>query len=112
MNTDPRFRDPLYPGNSTERDAARRPFDAPPPAARSSSPGTSLAIAVLLVAALVVGIATITDLGDENIDPIQTASPGIDRQESVVPRAGDAAPPSPDAVEAEAPALEELPAGE
>ncbi|MEX0954631.1 MAG: hypothetical protein WDZ83_05400 [Rhizobiaceae bacterium] len=97
MINDPKFRDPLYPrdpglGNNADR-----------PEISSGSGRTSLAVAVMLIALLVVGLVTFSG-PSEDIDPTQTATPGIDsQQEEILPPANR---PAPDAV---APA-EEAPA--
>jgi hypothetical protein len=109
MINDPKFRDPLYPRDPGLGNNADRPF-ADRPEIASGSGRTSLAIAVMLIALLVVGLVAFSGPGEE-IDPTQTASPGIDRQqEEVLPPADQPAPgataPAEDAPAA-APAQEE-----
>lgn len=90
MINDPKFRDPLYPRDPGLGGSADRPF-IDRPEIQSGSGRTSLAIAVMLIALLVVGLVAFSGPG-EDIDPTQTASPGIDRQEEVLPPAEAPAP--------------------
>ena len=79
MINDPKFRDPLYPRDPGLGNNADRPF-ADRPEIASGSGRTTLAIAVMLIALLVVGLVAFSSPG-EDVDPTQTASPGIDRQQ-------------------------------
>ena len=109
MINDPKFRDPLYPRDPGLGDGVDRPY-VDRPEISSGSGRTSLAIAVMLIALLVVGLITFSGPG-EDIDPTQTASPGIVRQEEVLPPADQPAPEAAPATEAPAAApAEEEPA--
>lgn len=91
MINDPRFRDPLYPRDPGLGNSADQPF-IDRPEVHSGSGRTSLAIAVMLIALLVVGLIAFSGPG-ESVDPTQTASPGIaGQQEEVLPSADQPAP--------------------
>jgi hypothetical protein len=94
MINDPKFRDPLYPRDPGLGNNADRPF-VDRPEISSGSGRTSLAIAVMLIALLVVGLITFSGPGEE-IDPTQTATPGIGQQEEILP-APDATAPADEA---------------
>ncbi|MBO6717244.1 MAG: hypothetical protein JJ913_04725 [Rhizobiaceae bacterium] len=79
MNNDPKYRDPLYPVNPGLGD---RPY-VERPEIHSGSGRASAAIALMLIALFVVGLVVFSSGTD--VDPTQTASPGIDRQEETIP---------------------------
>jgi hypothetical protein len=78
MINDPRYRDPLYPHSPGVGDNADRPY-TDRPEIQSGSGRASAAIALMLIALFVVGLVVFS--GSDNVDPTQTASPGIDRQQ-------------------------------
>lgn len=85
MINDPKFNDPLYPRNPSLGYGSEGPNDRPPEV-RSSAGGMTFAIVGMLVALFVAGVVVFS--GGEDIDPTQTASPGIERQ--VEPQPGEA----------------------
>jgi hypothetical protein len=95
MINDPRYRDPLYPRDPGLGNNADRPY-LDRPEISSGSGRTSLAIAIMLIALLVVGLITFAGPG-EDIDPTQTASPGLGQQQEEVLPAPDATVPAQEA---------------
>jgi hypothetical protein len=82
MINDPRFRDPLYPHSPGLGQDYDQPFNRPPEI-HSGSGRATFAIAIMLVALLVAGLVVFSGSGE--VDPMQTASPGIERQNDTLP---------------------------
>ncbi|MBO6724407.1 MAG: hypothetical protein JJ911_01935 [Rhizobiaceae bacterium] len=104
MINDPKFNDPLYPQNPALGYGNERRYDGPPEV-RSGSGRATFAIVGLLAALFVAGLVIFS--GGENVDPMQTASPGIDRQTETMPGDATAEPkiaPLEPAIEPAAPA--------
>ncbi|MCB1452967.1 MAG: hypothetical protein KDJ43_04920 [Rhizobiaceae bacterium] len=82
MINDPKFNDPLYPRNPALGYGNEGRYDRPPEV-RSGAGRMTFAIVGMLVALFVAGVVLFS--GGDEIDPTQTASPGIDRQTETMP---------------------------